>query len=106
IDWSQPAAVIHNRVRGLQPWPLASTSLDGRRYVIRRSAVPAIAIGRDGAGSEPGRVLRAHGDELIVACGEGTALQILEIQPEGKRTMTTREFLAGRGAIEGALLGS
>jgi methionyl-tRNA formyltransferase len=41
-------------------------------------------------------VLRAAGDDLVVACGEGTALRILEIQPEGRRTMTAREFLAGR----------
>ena len=51
----------------------------------------------------PGTVVRrAEGDELIVACGGGTALRVLEIQPEGRRTMTAREFLAGRGAAEGA----
>jgi len=47
-------------------------------------------------GSDPGDVVRAGGDHLVVACGEGTALRILEIQPEGRRTMTAREFLAGR----------
>jgi methionyl-tRNA formyltransferase len=46
--------------------------------------------------STPGAVLRAAGDDLVVACGGGTALRILEIQPEGRRTMTAREFLAGR----------
>jgi len=112
IDWSQPASVIHNRVRGLQPWPLASTSLDGRRYVIRRSAAPPIGTTGDSADvaggvvGDPGRVLRARGDELIVACGDGSALQILEIQPEGKRTMTTREFLAGRSVAEGKRFGA
>ena len=130
IDWHLPALVIHNRVRGLQPWPLASTVLRGKRYVIRRTTVSAIGtisrsariqpdLGSDGglrsdaglvpeprlvtdAGlvPDPGLVLRAHGDELVIACGGGTALQILEIQPEGRRTMTAREFLAGRGAAE------
>jgi methionyl-tRNA formyltransferase len=47
-------------------------------------------------------VIRAHGDELIVACGAGSALRVLELQPEGRRTMTAREFLAGRGVTEGA----
>ncbi|HEX6462864.1 MAG TPA: hypothetical protein VFZ98_00370, partial [Vicinamibacterales bacterium] len=50
---------------------------------------------------QPGTLIRARGDDLIVACGHGTALQILEIQPEGKRTMTAREFLAGRVVAEG-----
>jgi methionyl-tRNA formyltransferase len=47
-------------------------------------------------------VVRADGDELIVACGDGSALRVIEIQPEGRRTMTAREFLAGRGVAEGA----
>jgi methionyl-tRNA formyltransferase len=47
-------------------------------------------------------VARAHSDEFFVACGGGSVLQILEIQPEGRRTMTAREFLAGHGHLEGA----
>jgi methionyl-tRNA formyltransferase len=100
IDWHAPASVVHNRVRGLQPWPLASTTLHGERLVIRRT-IPGAAT--DVA---PGTVVRARGDELIVACGEGTALQVLEIQPEGRRTMTAREFLAGRGPLDGTQLGT
>jgi methionyl-tRNA formyltransferase len=107
IDWTQPAAVIHNRVRGLQPWPLASTTLDGRRVVIRSSRVASSSADpTGGAQQRPGTVLHARGAELTVACGAGTRLEILEIQPEGKRTMTVREFLAGRGVSEGARLGS
>lgn len=101
IDWNQPAAVIHNRVRGLQPWPLASTTLNGRRLVLRRSGV-----GPPSESMSPGTVARAHGDEIVVACGEGTSLQIFEIQPEGKRTMTTREFVAGRGVTVGDRFGT
>jgi methionyl-tRNA formyltransferase len=99
IDWTQPASAVHNKVRGLQPWPLASTRLAGERLVLRRtSPAPGIA---SGFASSAGTVVRAHGDELIVACGGATALRILEIQPEGRRTMTAREFLAGHGAVEG-----
>jgi methionyl-tRNA formyltransferase len=125
IDWSEPAATIHNKVRGLQPWPLASTHLAGVRFVLRRTA-PApsgarspfrqmdgvrppewrngdLAPAEDRNGDlAPGTVVRAQGDELIVACGGGTALRVLEIQPEGRRTMTAREFLAGRGVAQGA----
>ena len=101
IDWNQPAAAIHNRIRALQPWPLASTTLNGRRLVLRRSGVvsPAPPIG-------PGTVVRAHGDEIVVACGEGTYLRIFDLQPEGKRTMTAREFLAGRGIAAGVRFGT
>lgn len=102
IDWTLPAAAVHNRVRGLQPWPLASTRLAGERLVLRRTAPEQVR----NADLTPGTVLRAHGDELIVACGEGTALRILELQPEGRRTMTAREFLAGRGVTGGARLGT
>ena len=121
IDWTLAAAVIHNRVRALQPWPMASTTLAGRRLLVRRTAVGSDLHSDAGVrpempnrdatlghvvGRRPGTLLRARGDEIVVACGQGTVLQILEIQPEGKRTMTAREFLAGRGAAEGDQLGT
>jgi methionyl-tRNA formyltransferase len=106
IDWTLPAEAVHNRVRGLQPWPLASTRLADERLVLRRTAPAPGAKSAFSVDSTPGTVLRAHGDDLVVACGHGTALRILEIQPEGRRTMTAREFLAGRGALEGARLES
>ncbi|MGH9410561.1 MAG: methionyl-tRNA formyltransferase [Vicinamibacterales bacterium] len=100
IDWTATAGTIHNRVRALQPWPLASTTIRGLRCVIRRAA-QAVDVSM-----APGMVVRARGDELVVACGNGTALRILEIQPDGRRSMTARDFLAGRGALEGERLGS
>jgi methionyl-tRNA formyltransferase len=103
IDWTLPAAAIHNRVRGLQPWPLASTHLSGARIVIRRTRPASMA---PSPGVSPGTIARASGDELVVACGDATALQILELQPEGRRTMTAREFLAGRGNLDGARFGT
>jgi methionyl-tRNA formyltransferase len=100
VDWSRPAAVVHNIVRGLQPWPLASTTLDGERLVIRRTAV------NGPVDAAPGAIVKARGDELLVACGDRTSLHILEIQAEGRRTMSAREFLAGRGVLEGARFGT
>jgi methionyl-tRNA formyltransferase len=97
IDWHRAAPVIHNQVRGLQPWPLASTALRGERVVIRRTHPVAI----DAHDAAPGTLVRAQGTELVIACGADTALKVLEIQPEGRRTMTAREFLAGRGLLEG-----
>jgi methionyl-tRNA formyltransferase len=102
LDWRESAATVHNRVRGLQPWPLVSTTLAGQRYLIRRSAPVDTGSDPTSPSREPGTVLRARGDDLVVACGDGTALRILDIQPEGRRTMSAREFLAGRGVREGA----
>jgi methionyl-tRNA formyltransferase len=101
LDWRESAPVVHNRIRGLQPWPLASTTLAGQRYLIRRSAPVGLGPEPPSPIQEPGTILRARGDELVVACGDSTALRILDIQPEGRRTMSAREFLAGRGVREG-----
>lgn len=101
IDWTAPASVIHNKVRGLQPWPLASTTLRGARYVIRRSQVL-----EQQTSEAPGTIVTAHHDDLIVAAGGGTALRVLEIQPEGRRAMSVREFLAGHRLRPGERFGS
>ena len=88
IDWTQPAGRVHNLIRGLHPWPHAFSFLNGRRFILRRSAV---LPGLTGAA---GTVVEAAGDRLTVAAGTG-GIAILEIQAEGKRPMTPREFLAG-----------
>jgi methionyl-tRNA formyltransferase len=106
IDWSAPAVVIHNRVRGLQPWPLASTQLGGSRIVIRRTRPRStLEEGSRNTRADPGTIVAAHADDLLVACGDGTELAILELQPEGRRIMTAREFLAGHAHIGGGRFG-
>jgi methionyl-tRNA formyltransferase len=104
IDWSASAPAVHNLVRGLQPWPLASTRVRGTRLVVRKTRV--LPFEQSIAAAPPGTVVRARGDDIAVACGAATFLGLLELQPEGKRTMTAREFLAGRGVAEGARLPS
>jgi len=99
IDWRRSAQAIHDQVRGLVPWPRASTTLDGRRLIVTRTAV----AGNDAYG-EPGVIVEAHADRLIVAAGDG-ALRILELQPEGRRVLGVREFLAGRPIAPGTRLG-
>jgi methionyl-tRNA formyltransferase len=91
IDWTQSAAAIHNRVRGLYPWPHAFTFLDGSRVIILRThAEPAAQAG------PPGTVVDVTRDALHVATGDGGRLAIDELQPEGKRPMRVRDYLAGR----------
>ena len=89
IDWTLSAGQIHNRIRGLHPWPHGFTFLGDKRLILLRSA-PSADIG----GSEPGTVLEASGDRLRVDTGSGV-LNLLELQAEGKRPMPAREFLAG-----------
>jgi methionyl-tRNA formyltransferase len=101
IDWSLPAPVIHNRVRGLQPWPMASSTLDGVRVLIHRTGV-----GEARSDAAPGTVIESRGDVLAAAAGDGRVVRILEIQPEGRRVMHAREFLSGRTLAPGVAFGS
>ena len=89
-DWLMPASEIANRVRGFQPFPTAFTSYGDAKVTIWKARVEDITV--DFAA---GQIIDAKGDNLIVACGGGTSLRIFEIQPEGKRRMTTRDFLNG-----------
>jgi methionyl-tRNA formyltransferase len=100
IDWSLPAIQIHNLVRGLQPWPLASTTIGGARCLIHRTAVA-----REATDAPAGTIVSAEGETLAVATGEGL-IQILQIQPEGRRPMTAREFLSGHKTTPGTRLPS
>jgi methionyl-tRNA formyltransferase len=90
LDWSRPALELHNRIRGLHPWPHAQASLGNQRVLLLRSAV----VQMPSSTSVPGEILKASGDDFIVAAGVG-ALQLLQLQPEGRRAMSAREFLAG-----------
>jgi len=101
IDWSLSAREIHNRVRGLQPWPMASTTIGGVRHVIHRTRVTGQT-----SPAGPGTVTEAAGDVLAVVTGDRTVLHILQIQSEGRRVMTTREFLNGRKLGVGVVLGT
>ena len=96
IDWTRPAGTVHDLVRGLHPWPPAFTFLDGSRYLIRRTTPESAPLPGAAPAPLPGAVLEARGDRLRVACGAGTVLSILEIQPEGRRAQSARDFLAGR----------
>jgi methionyl-tRNA formyltransferase len=98
LDWSRPASELHDRVRGLQPWPLAQSMLNEERVLILSSAV--VPAPREGA---PGEIVVASAGDLIVATGEH-ALQLRELKPDARRVMTAREFLAGRRIAVGARL--
>ena len=97
IDWTLPARQIHDRVRGLHPWPLANTWIDHERLIVLRTRVVPTAI----AAGMPGRVTGiAHGG-IQVEAGDGSIVELLEVQPEGKRAMSAEAFAAGRRIVPG-----
>jgi methionyl-tRNA formyltransferase len=100
IDWSQPAAAIYNRLRGMTPWPGCHTLLDGRILKIHGAGVRDAFIGS----VLPGTVVQAEGQGITVATGGG-ALVIFELQLEGKKRMSAADFLKGTGVQSGTVLG-
>jgi len=100
IDWTLPAAFVHNRVRGLHPWPHASTILDGARLIVLRTRVAPAA----GVAGAPGTVVEVSRDALYVATGHKGCIAIEAVQPEGRRAMSVRDFLAGHAVRPGTHL--
>ncbi len=98
IDWTIPAAAIHNRVRGLQPWPGTYTRFRGRILHIWKTLV--IDAGKH---LEPGELWGQEG--LAAGCGNGTALRLLELQLEGKRKLAGEDFANGQRLTENEFLG-
>ena len=97
VDWTQPASHIHNLIRGLWPWPHATTFLSGTRYILHRSRLS------NAAATSPGTIVKASAiDGVHVGCGGGTALELIDIQLEGRRVMTARDALAAKTLVPGA----
>lgn len=96
VDWSLPAQQIHDRIRGLQPWPLVSVRIDGVRYQLHQTMLTD-----ERTGAPAGTVTEAMADRFDVAAGDKRRLRIVRIQPEGRRVMTARELLAGRKIAPG-----
>ena len=90
IDWSQSAFAIERRVRGFQPWPNAYTSFNSKGLTIWN----ADATDNSNSNAAPGEVIVADRN-LVVSCGEDTALRLIEVQPEARKRITSREFING-----------
>ena len=101
IDWSLDAFAIERRVRGFQPWPNAHTTFRSQRLIVW-SAVPEWI---EQLQFPIGQVIEAGRHRLLVACGDGTALRLLEVQPQDSRRMPALDFLNGTQLRVGAMLG-
>lgn len=97
VDWHKSAKEIHDQIRGLSPWPVATAVLEGKKLKLHRSAIAA-------QGSETaacGEIISL--DPLTVQCGEG-AVALLEIQAEGKKRMNAQDYLRGHPIKTGTIL--
>ena len=95
IYWDNPALTIHNRVRGLSPWPGAFSYLGSKRLSIRKTE---ITVGEPS--DIPGDIIRTSDRGIEVGTRDGRII-ITELQPEGKKRMSTKSFLAGHKIVSG-----
>jgi len=98
IDWQQNALTIRNKIRALSPQPGAHTSLRDQRFKIFRSQL----IDQDYS-AQPGEIVDITADGFVVQTGQGT-LEILEVQKEGKKRISSREFMKGFNLEPGEVL--
>ena len=87
IDWTKSAQQVHNQVRGLHPWPVATAEIEGTPFKIHETRMA------EGSG-EPGQLLRLTKTGLVVACGEG-AVEIRSLQAQGGKRMAAPDYFRG-----------
>ena len=99
IDWTKDAQTIHNHIRGLSPWPLAYTTMDGKNLKLWRSEIVENVKG------EPGEIIETTKDAIIVATGSEDGVALTEIQLAGKKRVKTRDYISGlQSKIDGTKL--
>ncbi len=88
IDWNLTASEVHNKIRGLCPWPSATAVLNGKKIKIHQS----VCVSAEGKNA--GEVIEI-GKHLVVSCGDGKCIEILNLQAEGKKAMSAADFMRG-----------
>lgn len=96
IDWKKPAGEVHNLIRGLNPWPSACTAVGGKTLKVHRSRPLS------GGGASPGTVINTS--PLTIACGDHTSIELVEVQLEGTKRMSSDEYLRGHPLKKGRIL--
>lgn len=98
IDWKKTAQQIHNQVRGLSPWPVASTMFRGKTLKIHQTAMTS-----EKSSGNPGEITEKNG-HYYVCCGDGT-LELLSVQYEGSKRMAAADFFRGHPVQPGETVG-
>lgn len=97
VDWSRSAKEIHDQIRGLSPWPVATAVLEGKKFKLHRSAISELDVPE----AKCGEIISL--EPLTVKCGSG-AIKLLEIQAEGKKRMFSEDYLRGHKIDLGTIL--
>ncbi|MCP8616572.1 methionyl-tRNA formyltransferase [Salirhabdus salicampi] len=92
IDWNERAEVVYNHIRGLCPWPVASTTWEGKNVKIWWGEKVEQTYE-----AQPGQISAITDDGFIVTCGDKKGIKIVELQPAGKKKMTGEAFIRGAG---------
>ena len=87
IDWNKTACQVHNHVRGLHPWPVATMELQGKKFKVHATRVV------EGSGN-PGQILGLTKTGLVIACGKG-AVEVTQLQAEGGKRMAAPDYFRG-----------
>ena len=91
INWNDTALSVYNKIRGLNPWPVAITYIDGVKYV-------------ENVKGNPGEIVE-NKKQLVVACGDGNGVSLKILQPDGKKQMDVVAFLSGNKLEKGKIIG-
>lgn len=103
LDWTRTAEELHNQVRGLQPWPGAFTEAAGETLKVLSTRRSIRQVPPD---TPPGSILQVeHKGGWLVAAGQGTTLQVLQVQCENRKQMTAQSFTCGYHIGPGSVLG-
>lgn len=93
IIWTKTGEEIYNHIRGLNPWPVAFTSMEGQVLKIwRAEKITGLKSG------EPGTIVKIEADGITISTGNETSIKIIELQPSGKTKMLSEQFLRGAGS--------
>ena len=98
INWNDTALSVYNKIRGLNPWPVAITHIDGVKYKIFESEYVENVKGN------PGEIVE-NKKQLVVACGDGNGVSLKVLQPDGKKQMDIVAFLSGNKLEKGKIIG-
>jgi methionyl-tRNA formyltransferase len=100
LRFDRAARAVHDHVRGMNPWPGATTTIGDKTLKIHSSRVCSV----EKSGAAPGEVILADKSRVLVACGQGS-IELVRVQLEGRKAMTAVEWFVGRGVKEGDRLG-
>lgn len=100
IDWNLSAQIVHNTIRGLDPWPVALTVFEGKNLKLFRSRI------LDGEYNKPAGSVYQSKEGIYVVCGDKKAVLITEVQLEGKKRMSSLDFSRGAKLTDGTIFES